>query len=91
MTFDLVSKSIVKIDMTKENLTVTDSEHIKEWLMSISFDQANIVIDTVNKMNEQGVPKKLPITCTSCGHDWEDSMSFDPINFFAKRSSRATQ
>jgi hypothetical protein len=86
LTFSLVSRSIEKIVLIKSNTTVTDRDHINEWLMGISKSQADMVIEAVDKINKIGVPKQLTIQCNSCGHVWEDVLAFDPSSFFGKRS-----
>ena len=85
-TFDLVSMSIEKIQMIKENIVVTDHAHINEWLTSITTSKVKAVMNAVNKLNEIGVNKKIEVQCQSCGHTWTDQLNFDPINFFGKRS-----
>lgn len=85
ITFDLVSKSIEKIVIAKENITVTDSAHISEWLVSINKSQADAVITAVDNLNKIGVQKKIKAQCVSCGHSWDEELSFDPISFFGRR------
>lgn len=86
LTFSLVSRSIEKVIMVKQNITVTDREHINEWLMGISKAQADLVIQAVDKINKVGIMKTLNVQCTSCGHEWEDALTFDPASFFGRRS-----
>lgn len=86
ITFSLVSRSIEKIIMLKTQTTVTNRDHINEWLMSISKQQADLVIESVDKINKVGVMKTMNVQCTSCGHTWEDALSFDPSSFFGRRS-----
>jgi len=86
MTFALVARSIEKVVMLKEGISVSDHEHISEWLTQISKPQADIVIEAVNRLNQMGVPKILPVQCQSCEHQWDDTLSFDPTSFFVKRS-----
>lgn len=86
MTFNLVSRSIEKIVLLKDNVEVTDRNHINEWLIGITKAQADLVIDAVDKLNNTGVTKKFNIICQSCGHQWTDQLSFDPSSFFGKRS-----
>jgi len=86
ITFELVSRSIDKIEMTKENITVTDRSHINEWLTSISKNQADTVMEAVNKLNAVGISKEITVTCSNCTVSWKDSLSFDPSSFFVKRS-----
>ena len=85
ITFDLVSKSIESVKILKQGITVTDSNEISEWLVNISKAQADIVINTVNKLNEIGVNKAVHAKCTKCNHEWDDTLNFDPINFFGRR------
>jgi hypothetical protein len=91
LTFSLVSRSIEKIVMVKQNITVNDREHINEWLMGISKAQADMVIEAVDKINKVGVMKSITVQCSSCAHTWEDALAFDPSSFFGKRSPRAIQ
>jgi hypothetical protein len=86
MTFGLVSRSIEKIVILKTNTEVTDTKFITEWLMGISKQQADVVMEAVNRLNATGVMKKIEVSCASCGHSWEDPISFDPASFFGKRS-----
>jgi hypothetical protein len=86
ITFSLVARSIEKVVMIRENITVLEPRHISEWLMEISKPQADIVIDAVNKLNNFGVTKTVEVRCESCGHTWNDPISFDPTSFFGKRS-----
>jgi len=86
LTFSLVSRSIEKIVMVKNNISVTDIMHINEWLMSISKAQAEMVMDAVDKINKIGITKTLMVACTECNHSWEETLSFDPASFFGKRS-----
>lgn len=86
ITFDLVSRSVEKIVLVKQNKTIVDKKHINEWLVNISKAQADIVIEAVNKLNAAGISKALPVTCSKCQHSWEETMSFDPSSFFGKLS-----
>lgn len=86
ITFQLVSRSIEKIVIVKDGTTVTDQVHINEWLTGISKTQADMVIESVNRINSAGVPKQLPVACQNCNHQWTENLTFDPTSFFGKRS-----
>jgi hypothetical protein len=86
MTFSLVSRSIEKIEMVKEKIIVDNRDHINEWLVGISKAQADMVIESVNRINGIGVPKTIPVLCSNCNHQWGDTLTFDPSSFFGKRS-----
>jgi len=85
MTFGLVANSIDKIVMVKEQLTVTDQEHISEWLISINKSQADVIIKTVENLNNIGINNTIEAVCTNCSHTWTETLNFDPINFFGRR------
>jgi len=85
LTFNLVARSIEKIVIHAGDITVTDPTHIREWLLGITKEQSDIVIETVNNLNKVGIMKELTVTCTSCSHQWQDQLSFDPTSFFGKR------
>lgn len=91
LTFGLVSRSIEKIVMKKENIVVSDPTHISEWLTGISKEQSEIVINAVNILNLTGIQKSLNIVCQNCGHSWTDNLNFDPTSFFGKRSRQGIQ
>jgi hypothetical protein len=85
ITFDLVSKSIESIKLLKQGINVTTHNDISEWLVNIPKSQADIVINTVNKLNEIGINKNVHVTCNKCKHEWDDQLNFDPVSFFGKR------
>lgn len=85
ITFTLVAKSIEKIVMVSEKVSVTDPAHINEWLTSINKAQADAVMNAVNNLNSIGVTKSQPAQCESCGHQWTETLNFDPISFFGQR------
>lgn len=85
ITFRLVAKSISKIVLLRDKVTVTDPDHISEWLVSITKPQADSVIGAVTALNNIGPKKSLPAVCEDCGHSWDEALTFDPINFFGRR------
>ena len=86
ITFELVSRSIEKIVIVKDDITITDRNSINEWLVNIDRNLATIVINSVDKLNKIGVSKEVTIQCPSCNHVWQDPISLDPSSFFVKRS-----
>lgn len=86
MTFSLVARSIEKIYMKRENITVTNPEHIGEWLMGINTNLSEGIIESVNNLNQIGIQKTLDVSCQNCGHSWNETLNFDPTSFFGKRS-----
>jgi hypothetical protein len=87
LTFKLVANSIVKVDIiAAESITVTDQQHITEWLLNTDKVTADAVINAVNELNRVGPPKETPAQCEQCGHGWTEKLSFDPALFFTRLS-----
>ncbi len=85
ITFNLVSMSVQSVKLVKQDVTVTDREQIAEWLINITKAQADIIIDSVNKLNEIGPLREVDAQCDKCGHVWRETLNFDPVSFFVKR------
>lgn len=84
-TFELAAKSIERIYIKDQNQFVSDLEFINEWLLGISKNQADSVINAINGLNELGINKKTKAQCESCGHSWDEKLSFDLTSFFKQR------
>lgn len=86
LTIDLVAASIVQVKIISSGEVVTEPQYIREWLAGASRTQAEAIIAAVDQLNKCGPNKDIPVQCTSCQHQWQDSVSYDPISFFVKRS-----
>lgn len=86
ITFSLVGRSIDSIEIIKAGTVVSDTDQINEWLMNITKPQADIIIEAVNKLNAIGANRETPAKCESCGHEWTETLNFDPVSFFGRRS-----
>jgi hypothetical protein len=85
LTFRLVARSITAVDLLgQEPQTVSDTDHIAEWLANIDKNTANAIIEAVNNLNNIGPPKETDAQCTECGHMWKEKLSFDPALFFTR-------
>lgn len=81
-TFDVVSLSIQMIEIVATKEIVTDRTYIAEFLKGITRTQADSIIDTIRELNQKGINTRQRFTCTSCSHDWEQILDFDPTSFF---------
>jgi hypothetical protein len=86
LSFQLVAASIDYVEVIETAEVVTDPNALTEWLMNITSDQAEQVIDAVGILNKCGPNKELAMECQNCNHQWQDGVTYDPISFFAKRS-----
>jgi len=86
LTVALVSASISHIKILDSGETVDNPEYITEWLQSASRAQAEAIISAVDQLNKCGPNKNLDVECNKCNHMWQETVSYDPISFFVKRS-----
>jgi hypothetical protein len=80
--FDIVSRSIVKIVIKTTHQTVTDPDHIREFIASINKHQSDVIIDSIKELNEMGIQRTASVECEQCAHQWEQDLDFDPTSFF---------
>ncbi|CAB4123116.1 hypothetical protein UFOVP29_275 [uncultured Caudovirales phage] len=86
LTYRLVAGSITSVEILSTGEHVSDPNNIAEWLMNITSQQAEKVMQAVDDLNKCGPQKQLPIQCAACQFEWKDGVNYDPISFFAKRS-----
>ena len=81
-TFDVVSRSIISITITSTNEVVTDQSHISEFLKGVSKNQADVIIESIKDVNTKGIDSTTNFECSKCGHQWSQSIDFDPMSLF---------
>lgn len=81
-TFDLLAQSVTHVTIVKTQETVTDPQHIREFIKNISKTQAEVIIEQIRQLNRTGINTESRFTCTSCGHAWNQPLDFDPTSFF---------
>lgn len=79
--FDLMTNSIVKIVDEKNNINVTDTKYIKEFLQNIDTKSVDKIDDEISKINKIGIKKTFSAQCQNCKHEWESEIDFNPVNF----------
>ncbi len=81
LTFELMVDSVIKVVDESRNINVTDKAFIKEFLFNIDKISVNEVADLIQKINAIGVKKSFTAKCSSCAHEWESEIDFNPVNF----------
>ena len=81
-TFDIVAKSITEIEIKTTGETVTDPQHISEFMQGISKFQSDLIINKIKDLNSIGINKEADLVCSSCGHQWTQPVDYDPTSFF---------
>jgi hypothetical protein len=79
--FELLADSIIKVVLPND-ITVTDKEHIREWIINTDKKTYDIMRDFVGSLNEDKINNNFQHTCSKCNKDFSSSIDFDPANFF---------
>lgn len=81
---DITLGSIESVELTDENITVTDRSHILEYLNMVDSQKFNRIHDVAKKNKENSGTPPLMIKCENeeCGHEWENNLTFDLSHFF---------
>ena len=80
LNFDLLASSIVKISIPGSE--VTDTNHIREFLMKIPVKKTNIIQAAITEVNKIGIDREVDAICKECGHEWKTKVVYDPSHFF---------
>ena len=81
---ELLVNCIIKIDNDAGELSVTNQEHISEYIQNMeksTFAELDTLIKDVNAI---GVNKTFDAVCDKCEHKWEAEIDFNPVNFFTE-------
>ncbi len=86
LNIEILSNAVVKVVIPAtedaEEIEVTNSNHIEEWVRGISKQQADVIIDELNVINELGIQREVKLTCEKCTSTFSTKIEFNPSNFF---------
>ena len=86
LNIEILSNAIIKVIIPEtddsEEITVTNNKHIEEWVLGISKQQADVVINKLNEINELGIQREVETTCEKCNGTFETKIEFNTSNFF---------
>ena len=81
ITFDLISRSIIKIVNESQKIDVSDRSFILEFLRNSNKKYIDQISDTIKQINEIGIRKDYETVCEKCQHQWLAPVDFNPVNF----------
>lgn len=84
LNFDLVADSVYRIVDERNNIDVTNKQHIRELLLNISVSDADLIDSEIQRISRIGLINHMEYKCSKCEHEWEAELSFDPVAFFTK-------
>lgn len=89
MNYQLIVDAVhsVTIGKGKDEQTITDRDHIKEFLDNTEASIGKAVEKAVTEVNKIGIQKTMMFTCEECEvekgpKEFEAGINFDPVNFF---------
>ena len=86
LNMQILGSSIMKVIIPSsdgvDEIEVSNSKHIEEWVRGISKSQADVIIDELNIINELGIKRDTTIICTQCKNEYESKLEFNPASFF---------
>lgn len=79
---EIYAESIKSIELPDESI-VSDKNMIKEFISNAKSSTISELAENINKINSIGLPEKLEVECSCCGHKWEVPFTgFNQSDFF---------
>jgi bacterioferritin-associated ferredoxin len=84
LTLKAIKTSIAAI--RTPNATVTEPEHIEEFLNNCDRTVFALIREHAIKLRQTSELKPVQLKCTECGTEYEQQLTLDMANFFAPAS-----
>jgi hypothetical protein len=81
ITFELISKAIVKIVDENAGINVTEQKYIVDFIRDVDREVIDRIQSLVKEISEVGIKKEFTATCSHCEHTWSSEIDFNPVNF----------
>ena len=82
----ILANSIVKVIIPgtedEEPNEVTNKKHILAWVQGIGKQEADLIMDEANSVNEKGIAREWELECPECKHSYKQKIEFNPASFF---------
>jgi hypothetical protein len=71
---------------TPDGTTVTDFDHILQWIQNLDKRSVDIISENAKHLNDNGIQKNHTFTCgnESCNHSFDAPIEFNPTFFFTR-------
>jgi hypothetical protein len=79
--FTVLADSIIKVELPND-VTVTDNEHIRDWITNTDKKTYDTMRDFIGSLNEEKINNNFQHTCSKCNETYSSEVDFDPTNFF---------
>ena len=81
MNIDVIAVCIESIT-TEDGTEVTDRKFITEYIENASREIFNQLKEKTTEIIESHKTKPIPVTCGSCGTEYQAKLEFNQANFF---------
>lgn len=84
LNYELIVDGIDRIEFTDdsgETVTVDNRKYIDEYVRNIDRKDVDLIEEQLKIVNSVGIARETHAVCTSCGHEWEAPIEFNPVNF----------
>lgn len=80
LSIELVSDNIVSVEMF--GATVTNPEHINEWVENMDKETYKIITDKIKTISTSNMDTSISTICNKCQHQHNAIIDLNPVNFF---------
>lgn len=82
LTIELVADNIVAVEL--DNVTVTEKEHIFEWVQNMDKQTYKIIVDKIKELSSNTLDKTMTVQCSNpeCNQTFETLIDLNPVSFF---------
>lgn len=82
LTIELVADNIVAVEL--DNVTVTEKEHIFEWVQNMDKQTYKIIVDKIKELSSNTLDKTMTVQCSNseCNNTFETLVDLNPVSFF---------
>lgn len=82
LTMNIIASSIKKVETPNKDV-VTNYDFICEFLKRVDVESVKAIRESIDKLNECGIPTTIPCECQCCGHTWDERFyGFNQNDFF---------
>jgi predicted Zn-ribbon and HTH transcriptional regulator len=81
VTYTLMLNSIVKLVDESNGVNVSEKKYVKEFLENTDKKSIDKISDLIKQINTIGIKRTFLAKCQKCGHEWNNEIDFNPVNF----------
>ncbi len=82
----ILANSIIKVVIPgaddEEATEVTNKKHILAWVQGIGKQEADLIMNEANSVNDKGIAREWEIVCPECEYSYSQKIEFNPASFF---------